>query len=362
MLLKIEKIISSGDGIGWLDGKTFFIPYSIPGELIEITACHKEKSYFKVTEFSIIEKSPFRRNPPCPNFTICGGCSFLHIAYANQAEIKKKILFELFKQKKTELLKEPGFVSIGEFNNRTRAKVSFLDNMPGFKKHGSNEHVPFQFCPLLHPELNNIIVDNRQKLKNEVQIEYSVSTKEWIPNQKKIIKTVLNQELVVSEGCFFQSSEKAAEALVTKLLHVIDKTSPSTMLDLFCGIGLFSCFAAKAGVSVSGIEGSPFSAQCYKENLGAGCAIKQLDINKISVFEKKDLIVIDPPRTGIEATTVEAISKSKTNNIVYISCNPSTFIRDFINFQKYGFAINEISILDLFPATNHFELFVHLCR
>ena len=78
MKVEIAKIISNGCGIGWAEGKTFFIPFTLPRETVEIKNFIKEKGHFRATEFEIITSSIFRRKPLCEHYMHCGGCSFQH--------------------------------------------------------------------------------------------------------------------------------------------------------------------------------------------------------------------------------------------------------------------------------------------
>jgi len=176
MNLKIEKIISSGDGIGWTDGKTFFAPYTIPGEEIRILKAKKDRSFYRVEQFELISESKWRRDAVCPSFGLCGGCMFLHVDYEYQKEIKKSILKELFAQKKLKAPDEIEFISPGEFGVRTRAKVTVEKNKPSFKKRFSHKNIPFDNCPLIHPELNKIISKECKKEKKEAKFSLNIQT------------------------------------------------------------------------------------------------------------------------------------------------------------------------------------------
>ncbi len=363
MKLKIKKIISSGEGIGWAENKTFFVPFVLPEEEIEVIDYKKEKSFFRVTDFKLLKTSKKRRKPVCKNFTKCGGCSFLHIDYKFQLEIKKQILFETFKQNKIELKIEPEILFLDEFGYRTRAKINFIEKKPAFRERFSHKFVPFENCPLLFPKLNEAILNDAKKdKKGEVQYEYSISRENWLPDKKFVFKKVFDKELRVSNGSFFQSSEKSAEILVSLFLEELKKINPDNFLDLFSGIGLFSLFASDFVSNITGAEISKTSAKDFKYNLKSLASLKKIDCQKIDSLENFDLILADPPRSGIKAKTIKAISKSKTKNLISISCNVSTFVRDLGLLKKEGFKLKRLVLLDLFPNTHHFEIFAVLKR
>lgn len=360
--MKIEKIISSGDGIAWDDNKTYFVPFTLPGEEISVIRSRKDRSFYRVEEFSFNKSSPFRREPVCPNFGVCGGCSFLHIDYGYQKEIKLLILEEFFKKEKMDNF-PASFFSVDEFGARNRAKICISNGKPSFFKRFSHDPVFFKKCPLISPELNDIIQkDSRIRPDGELQYEYSSASKEWLPEKKKIIKIVHGEEFLVSRGSFFQSSESAAEILVSYFLEKLELVKPSTMLDLFCGVGLFSKFAVKKGVTVTGVEIAGSSVNDFKENMGTSAKILLTDAGKAEIPPKVDLIVVDPPRTGIEKELVERINKSRLNDIIYISCGPPTFMRDVALLKKGGFCIKDIGVADIFPNTSHFEIMAHISR
>ena len=149
--LKIAKIISNGCGIGWADGKTFFVPFTVPGETVKIKGAVKEKSFFYAEDFDVLESSPERRKPLCPHYGKCGGCSLQHISYPAQLKIKKAIFAELLKQNGITLGIEPEVITPGETGMRTRAKFFALDGLPAYHKKRSNDFVKIENCPLLDP-------------------------------------------------------------------------------------------------------------------------------------------------------------------------------------------------------------------
>ena len=361
MELEIAKIISNGYGIGWVDGKTYFVPFVIPGETVLIKESAAEKGHFLVKDFEIIKRSTFRREPVCGNFTSCGGCSLLHIEYGKQLEIKKEIFNELLHQNGLPAINDIEVLTPGEFGIRTRAKVLIRNGLPAYMAYRSNTPVFFKNCPLLHPELMKGILENAKKLAGNIQFEYSAVTKEMMPPQDSMFKSVLGEKLRLLKNSFFQSSEEGAGILAGLVLAETDK-NVKTAYDLFCGGGLFSYFLAKKGVSVTGVEVVPDACRSFSENLKNSAKLIRIDAYRLKKLDKADLIVADPPRDGLGKELIKVISDSGTKKVIYISCEPSKFARDLVTLNGSGYKLSKIKLIDLFPDTPHFEVFAVLER
>lgn len=357
MKVEIVKIISNGYGLGWTEGKTVFVPFTISGETVEVKKMQKEKGHFVASEFELEHISKYRRQPICENYTICGGCSFQHISYPEQLSIKKEIFNELLKQNGIVLEVEPVLFSPGETGIRTRAKVFVTDGVPAFRAYRSNELIKFKNCPVLHPEFIEKIFDDAKRRNGDIQYEFSKFSKDFMPPMDSLRKYVNGKMIKIFRNSFFQSSEDGAGILCTLIENEIKASKPETGYDLFCGSGLFSVFMTGAGVKTTGMEIVPQSCDSYLENLGKAAQIEKIDAYKIKKLEKKDIIVADPPRNGLGKDLVNVIVESKTETVAYISCEPSAFARDLKKFFESGYKLTEIFILDLFPDTHHFEIF-----
>ena len=359
--VRIAKIISNGCGIGWADGKTFFVPYTCPGETVRIKSAVKEKSFFYVEDFDILEASPERRKPLCPHYGICGGCSLQHISYPAQLRIKKEIFAELLKQNGITLEIEPEIITPGELGMRTRAKFFALKGKPAYRRKRSNELVVIDECPLIDPVFFDKIKADIAKRRGNIQYEYSKITGGFMPKAKSMEKSVCGKTVKIKENCFFQSSEEGAGIMVELLMREVEKLNPETAADLFCGGGLFSLFLAEKGIKTTGYEIVPDSCASFAENLGDQAKIVKINAYKLEKLEKTDLVVADPPREGLGKKLSEMLCDS-TENVVYIACEPPNLVRDLKTFFEKGFHVKRLYLLDLFPDTPHFETVCVLSR
>lgn len=359
--IRIAKIISNGCGIGWGDGKTFFVPFSVPGETIRVKEASKEKNVYYVNDFDILEGSPLRRKPLCPHYGICGGCSLQHISYPAQLKIKAEIFSELLKQNGIKEEITPQIITPGETGIRTRAKLFANAGSPAYRAKKTNDLVKIENCPILNPLFFEKIRKDIGKRHGNVQYEYSKVTGDLMPGAPFVRKSVSGRILKIYKNSFFQSSEEGAEIMCSIMLNEIKELDIKTAYDLFCGSGLFSLFLADAGIDTTGAEIVPEACRSYAENLGNRARILKMDAYKLRTLERRDLIVADPPREGLGKELSEIVCKS-TDNVLYIACEPPNLVRDLKIFLANGFAMKSAYILDLFPDTPHFETVVMLSR
>ena len=359
--VKIAKIISNGCGIGWADGKTFFVPYTCPGETVEIKSATKEKSFFYVEDFELLEASPERRKPLCKHYGICGGCSLQHISYPAQLRIKKAIFLELLKQNQISCEIDPIVITPGETGLRTRAKLFSFKGKPAYRKKRSSDFVQIESCPLLDPVFFEKIVRDIPKRRGDTQFEYSKSTGDFMPGADTLRKSVNGKIMKIRRNSFFQSSEEGAGIMCSLVMREAEETGAKNAVDLFCGSGLFSLFLADKGIKTTGYEIEEAACKSYAENLGNRAKIVKINAYDLKRLEKTDLVVADPPRAGLGAKLSEIVSSS-TDNLVYIACEPPNLVRDLKTFFAKGFHVKHLYIIDLFPDTPHFETVCVLSR
>lgn len=168
----------------------------------------------------------------------------------------------------------------------------------------------------------------------------------------------------ISPLSFYQVNPVQAEKLYNIGVKAAGITKEDTVFDLYCGIGTISLFMSKYAKNVYGIEIVEQAIDDAKEN----CKINNItnsefivgDVEKVlaDLIENKniipDIIMVDPPRKGLDNTTIENIMKIKTKKLIYISCNPATLIRDLAKLEE-EYNIKEITPVDMFPFTSHVE-------
>ena len=168
----------------------------------------------------------------------------------------------------------------------------------------------------------------------------------------------------ISPLSFYQVNPVQAEALYYTALENASLKKDDVLYDLYCGIGTIGIFASKFVKKVYGIEIVEEAIRDAKENARLN-NIENIeffagDVEKVFndiVSQKNDIpnvVVVDPPRKGLDRNTIDSLIRLKPEKIIYISCNPATMVRD-IALLRDGYEMGEVQPVDMFPFTNHVE-------
>ena len=224
------------------------------------------------------------------------------------------------------------------------------------------------------PKEKELIEEILKKFSNVKTIVKNINTKNTnvILGQENIniygngyIQDILGEyTFKISPLSFYQVNPIQAEKLYELGVKMAQITKNDIVFDLYCGIGTISIFMAKYAKKVYGVEIVEEAVKDAKENAKinnvtntefyAGDVEKVLDdlINQKGIIP--DIVMFDPPRKGLDKTSISNILKIKPKKVVYISCNPATLIRDLADFEEY-YDVNTIIPVDMFPYTSHVE-------
>lgn len=389
MQYKIEKLDNFGRGISHINNKIVFISNALEDEVVDATTTYSNKKFDEAKVNEIIEVSRMRIKPICPYFDICGGCNLLHMNYDDQLKFKynkvKDIIFKYLKED----IKVNDVIYSNQFNYRNKASFEVKEKLC-YKMRKSTNLVDINYCYLLDKNINDIVhVLNNLNLKNinnitirtgEEDIMVIISgnpTQEIIDALKEkarsiyvndklvygrsnIVSKIGNYEFFVSDKSFFQVNKYNVKNLYDKVLEYAELTGNENILDLYCGTGTIGIYLSKYAKSVIGIEVNEqaiFDANVNKnknniENISFICDTTS-NINNI-VNNDFDVIIVDPPRSGLDKNTINFLINSRAKRIVYVSCDIMTLVRD-LNILKQDYDIREITPVDMFPNTYHVE-------
>lgn len=389
MQYKIEKLDNFGRGISHINNKIVFISDALEDEVVDATTTYSNKKFDEAKVNEIIKVSRMRIKPICPYFDICGGCNLLHMNYDDQLKFKynkvKDIIFKYLKED----IKVNDVIYSNQFNYRNKASFEVKEKLC-YKMRKSTNLVDINYCYLLDNNINDIVhVLNNLNLKNinnitirtgEEDIMVIISgnpTQEIIDALKEkarsiyvndklvygrsnIVSKIGNYEFFVSDKSFFQVNKYNVKNLYDKVLEYAELTGNENILDLYCGTGTIGIYLSKYAKSVIGIEVNEqaiFDANVNKnknniENISFICDTTS-NINNI-VNNDFDVIIVDPPRSGLDKNTINFLINSKAKRIVYVSCDIMTLVRD-LNILKQDYDIREITPVDMFPNTYHVE-------
>jgi 23S rRNA (uracil1939-C5)-methyltransferase len=427
--LTIEKLVYGGDGLAHAEGNTVFVPYVLPGEEVRASAKSKKKKLIWAELLEVSSPAKERGKAKCPHFQKCGGCHYQHISTAEQLRLKKEIL--------RETLSRIGGVSwdgaivehsAEPYGYRNRAQWAVRSGMPralGYFLPESSVIVPIDECPVLSPRLAQTFgrlqemaragtlpegiqeieaftdsADEKVALNVAFEkflkpaAELAASFQGALPQLESLL--LLDQKknrfeltgpgylthdtggykFKVSHLSFFQVNRFLLEDL---LKTVTANAHGALALDLYSGVGFFTLPLAKSFQRVVSVDANLAATRdLYANAEVAGVTIvthnEHMEEFLKKTDEKPEFVVLDPPRAGLGAETAEKLAELGAQEIVYLSCDPSTLARDLavltgsprkpkeIAGPSIRYEITEMHLFDLFPQTFHIETMVRLRR
>lgn len=426
MEVRIEKLVYGGDGLAHHDGHTVFVPLVLPGELVEIDASERKKKFVRGRLDRVVEASPERVAASCQYYARCGGCQYQHIPYEAQLRYKAEILRETLGRigriqwaGPIETHRSPpyGYRNRAQWKIRAASGGGSENGGIGYFEMGSTKLCTVTECPIVSPRLGDTLsrlhslVSQRKTLaaidevevfadSNDDKILMNLSA-ERLSDAPESIATALREAMPHAESIliqdrradkfhldgpgfltymaggvsyrvghlsFFQVNRFLVESLVDAV------TSPGgggkLALDLYAGVGLFSVALTKRFDRVIGVESNAAAAKDLEINLKeSGGASPTARNSTAEGFlsrwrEKPDLVVVDPPRAGVETEALGHLRKIAPERIHYVSCDPATLGRDLaqlVGTNDAGpYAIESINLFDIFPQTYHMEVLVRL--
>lgn len=408
--VKISDVSYEGEGVGRIDGKVVFVPYALKDEIVTIEKIKENNKFIKGKIVFIENVSKDRVEAICPFYSICGGCNYQHTTRKNELDIKK---INLEKE-----LKKIGYQSDIKINTcdkrdgyRNKIKLKVKDFKLGYINSNENKFVEINKCLLIDEDMNILLsqvqmfIENERikeiegvtirgqkqsylicfHLKKEIKISENILKKyfkndkigvfcEFFDKNKRKLEYIFglkdldyeyeNLKCSIDIDSFLQVNNEVANALYKKVLENI---CAENVINAYSGTGVLTAMISKAASKVFGIEmqkSSHIKAEELKKNnklenmfniLGK-CEDKIFD-----VFEKEEInsIVLDPARAGCHQRVLEKILESNVKKIVYVSCNPSTMVRDLFVLSK-GYDIKVVEIFDMFPCTANIEVYTVL--
>lgn len=418
--VKIIDVGYEAQGIARVNNFVILVPFALKEEHVKIEITHCFSHYAVARLLSILIPSPKRQPPVCPYYEKCGGCLLQHTEYFNQLEIKKNILINAFYKISHIALDEvPIEASFLTFAYRTSIKLELIqDNnklITSFYTLDNKTQIPIQECSLFHRsdmnpihEINKGFIAHLPKdfLNHKIELiritsnqfaailyakkanaAISAIAKQFLdhsflfsflgiktPNhfikwgQDLFPITVASTSFVFSPLAFIQKNIDVAERIYLDVVQAAQFLQISRAIDLYCGIGVLTLLLLKSKIHCIGIESSHEAIRCCQKNA-------QLQKINPSVFihakaEKglsfchdeacSDLIIVNPPRIGLNRFVLKEIINKSPRFIFYISCKPSTLARDCHLFLHNGYCIDRVKTYDMFPQTTHLETWVIL--
>jgi tRNA/tmRNA/rRNA uracil-C5-methylase (TrmA/RlmC/RlmD family) len=385
--LTIEKLTNLGQGLArhgeekWV----IFVPFALPGEKVRVRIFRNHANYSDCDLLEIIEPSPHRVEPACPLFGECGGCQYQNFAYSEQISWKQ--------QQVTELLLhmggirfdvQPIIASPKEYGYRSKITPHFQkpskrdkDSITaiGFLKNGRrNELIDVPQCPIAMDNINetlpktrDFVFKNAQRYKKGATLLLRACDEGVLTDSKDIAtETVGNLKFQFLAGDFFQNNPFILPAFTDYVAAEAAASGATHLVDAYCGSGLFCISAAHKFQTATGIEISESSIAWATKN----AALNKIENCNFHAGTVEDIfagvadntktgndfaVIIDPPRKGSSIEFLQQLFTFRPRAVVYVSCNPSTQMRDLKEFLAAGYELQKVQPFDLFPQTRHLE-------
>ena len=397
MTIITDKMVFGGKCLGKINGKNVFVPYTIPGEKIEINITEENKDYDNAEAVSIIESSPHRIIPPCHYYGKCGGCNMMHIEPSYQKELRKNILSDIFRQNGIDISDKIQIVDGPDFNYRCRFQL----NDGGLSQRKSNVVIKVEECLCAENKVNEYLKntaedpDSRPRGRSHLfgssfsTEDLKIAVEEPIRNPKTKITGggQKNKKLKVKENRYFAGTLASPENTMSvqlgghklsfdvrgffqsnlfvfeKVCRLITDLLPGgkNILDMYSGCGSISTFLTEKYENVVLVEHNRDALVFAEQNLAGkkhvsyGLSGANFVKNCAAGLPQFDACTIDPPRSGMEKEVCEWLCKSKIPLILSLSCDPATHARDCARLIAAGYNLKQTYLLDFYPNTSHIE-------
>jgi 23S rRNA (uracil1939-C5)-methyltransferase len=388
--LTIEKLVAGGDGLGRWEGVPIFVPRSAPGDRLRVRLTDRRPDYGRAEIVEILEPGPGRRTPPCPFFERCGGCDLQHLEDDLQVRLKAEAVAEtLTRLGKIGVPEDLRVITGDAWSYRLRTQLHTEPSPPestsaasrplvGYFERGSHDLVPVDRCPILVPELEDLLPGLPGKLagasKLPRRLDLAVGDGARI-SAAPLVEGLPHGEISMRVGshtyrfdarCFFQGHRGLVGDLVEAVMGGGREGEPEgTAYDLYCGVGLFTLPLARRYRSVVAVEGDRLAVRYARRNV-RGADLENVEVEGRAVEswvrglpQGADRVVVDPPRIGLKGVVLKTLLKRLPRWITYVSCHPAALARDLRKLTRH-YRLDALTFLDLFPQTGHMEVVAQL--
>ena len=382
-VIDVTGVAAGGDGLGReASGRVVFVPGALPGEQVAVELEQEKHDYARGRLVDVLRPSEARALPPCPFVAAgCGGCDWQHVAPAAQRTLKVQVVADALRRQArldVEVRPSPDLPFTGY---RTTLRGVSVDGHFALRERSSHDAVAIGPCLVAHPLIDELVVEGRYP-GGEVVLRAGARTGErlvivdgdsdetQLPEGVRVVSSaelangrrawfhdeVAGHRWRISARSFFQASPDGAEALVdAATAAAVGTPSGAHIVDLYGGVGLFARTLATGG-PITLVESSPSSAADARINLAElDARILQLDVDRWRPAPA-ELVIADPPRTGLGRRAVDRIAGPGAGRLVLVSCDPAALGRDAKLLTKAGFELVDAQLIDLFPHTSHVEV------
>ncbi|NLA58193.1 MAG: 23S rRNA (uracil(1939)-C(5))-methyltransferase RlmD [Firmicutes bacterium] len=442
LTVTIADTVFPNKGVAYVDGERVIVHDALEGQTVRIKITKKRGSKIEAKILEVLERSPLEQEAPCAQFGTCGGCTYLHIPYESQLELKTRQVLELLadagiqgfeflgiqpspnvtayrnKMEYTFGDTEDGILSLGLHRKRMRYEVSpvagcqlvdedFLSILDAALDYLRSSNVPFYHKKSHQGVLRHLVI-RKAGTTGEILVNL-VTTSQGGLELAGLVQKLLSLDLMgtikgilhtINDGkadaiqvdalhvlwgrdyitekilgltfrvtafSFFQTNSHGAEKLFTVVRDFAGQDL-GVVFDLYCGTGTIAQIISPQAKKVIGIEIVPEAIEAARKNAQlngldncrfiVGDVLAELD----NLQEKPDLVILDPPRSGIHPKALDKLIAVRPPRLVYVSCQPVSLARDLAVFSANGYRVVKVRCVDMFPHTPHVECVTLISR
>ncbi len=390
---EIVDVAFGGDGVARHEGKVIFVPGAISGEKLEMEVVSSSKRFSRALPTKVVEPSPDRIEVDCPyalspsapaSALYCAGCCYRHMSYKAETTAKAKQLTDLLTRiAKLESIPDVTFTSADSPDRYRNKIVLHTDEKShvGFYSADNETVIDIADCKLACEAISKAITDLRADPPKSGDIVFrhtdADGVKVWrekVPGGPPLTDSTPIGDMLVPPPSFAQINREVCGKMVQRIREITAALKPEEFVDLYCGTGLFAIAAAMEGVpSVFGVELDQNAVDCAAKNAKALCpghanflcapSPKGLHTIESGVGDmRRSVILVDPPRRGIEPKLLTMLKKLPYMALIYVSCAPDKLARDIRELGTVGFQVDSLDAFDMFPRTASFETVAVLSR
>ena len=373
----ITGIAHGGHCVARHDGRVIFVRHAIPGERVRIEITDVTSKFARADATEVLQPSSDRVSPQCKyaHARGCGGCDFQHVSLDRQRKLKSEIIKDQFSR----IGKIEIDIAVEEVKptQHWRTRVAFSvtpDRKVGFHSSRSDNLIAISECQISDGAIR-IAKINEMRLPVNGRVSAVVDGNgeldvviEGRENSSLVEYEVLGRKYSINPLSFWQSHQKAPELLSTIVRDWAEVHSGDHVFDLYGGVGLFTGalveLVGKTG-RITLIESDSGAVTDARRNFATDVTVEIVEgsVEKsIKKYVRADVVIVDPPRSGVGGSTLQSILALEPRTVVYVSCDPATLARDSRIAIDRGYRLDQIRALDLFPMTHHIECVARFIR
>jgi tRNA/tmRNA/rRNA uracil-C5-methylase (TrmA/RlmC/RlmD family) len=343
--LVIKDIAFGGKGVGRMDGKAVFVPFTIDGERVGARVVREKKSFAEAELVKLLERAPQRATPQCPYFGQCGGCAYQHMTYEHQLHWKARQVEQALQR--IGRFRAPPMratvPSLRDYGYRNRITVHVEDGVIGFFRRDAHRLIDIERCAISAAEVNNELAALRARRPRDGH--YTLRAH--------------------SGPCVFSQTNDEVATQLAEAMAALIVPNQSLLIDAYCGAGFFAKRLRKKFPRITGIDWDVHAIAAARANATesetylAGDITALLGEQLIQTNPGLTTVIVDPPATGLGPDVRAILRAYPAATLLYVSCNPPTLARDLADL-RVAFALRSVTPFDMFPQTAEIEVLAHL--